>query len=135
MAHALADTLDTLSQKLAQAAQGLRSGSVSLETDMAQRMGLLKAGTDLIDAISLPKDKILLWLPLFAHITAIRMFIKWKAFEQIPTGEGGAASDISYAELAAKLGANESLISKPLFLFHIFAISSHLVRPFGSLHS
>jgi hypothetical protein len=76
-------------------------------------MGLLAAGTDLINAVSLPQDKLLLWLPQFTHITSIRLFIKWKAFEKIPTGDG---ADTSYAELAAKLGADVSLISKTCFL-------------------
>jgi len=113
MASPLADTLDTLSQKLANAAEGIRSGNLSLETDIFQRMDLIKAGTDLIDAASVPKDKLLLWLPQFAHITAVRLFIKWKAFEKIPAEDGAA---ISYTELAAKLGADVSLISKILKL-------------------
>jgi hypothetical protein len=108
MAPALADTLDALAQTLAQAAEGLRSGSLSLETDQFQRMGLIKAGTELIDAVSLPKDKFLVWLPHLTHITALRLFIKWKAFTHIPVEDGAT---ISYTELAAKLGADVSLIS------------------------
>lgn len=109
MASSLANTLDALAQKLINAAEGLRSGNLCLETDTFQRMDLIKAGTDLIDAASLPKDRLLLWLPQFAHITAVRLFIKWKVFEKIPTEDGAA---ISYTELAAKLGADVSLISK-----------------------
>jgi len=109
MASSLADTLEALAEKLSKTAQNLRSGSFSIETDTAQRMSLLKAGTDLLDAVSLPKDRVLTWLPQFAHITAIRLFIKWKAFEKIPTGDDAT---ISYTELAAKLGADVSLISK-----------------------
>ncbi|KAK3308970.1 O-methyltransferase-domain-containing protein [Chaetomium strumarium] len=109
MASPLADTLDALAQRLAETAQALRSGNLSLETDMQQRMGLIAAGTDLIDAVSLPHDKVLLWLPQFTHITSIRLFIKWKAFEKIPTGDG---ADTSYAELAAQLGADVSLITR-----------------------
>lgn len=117
MAPALADTLDSLAQRLSQAAGGLRTGSLSLETDQFQRMGLIKAGTELIDAVSLPKDKFLVWLPHFTHITALRLFIKWKAFTHIPVEDGAA---ISYTELAGKLGADVSLISK----FHMGVLAS-----------
>ncbi|KAH6856408.1 O-methyltransferase-domain-containing protein [Chaetomium sp. MPI-CAGE-AT-0009] len=109
MASPIADTLEALSKTLAKAAQDLRSGSLSLENDTLQRMGLLKAGGDLIDAVSLPQDKIVLWLPHFAHFTAIRLFVKWKAFEKVPIEDGAA---ISYTDLAAKLGADVSLITR-----------------------
>ncbi|PKS05499.1 hypothetical protein jhhlp_008877 [Lomentospora prolificans] len=108
MALPLADTLDALSQQLAQAAEGVRSGKLRPETDTFQRMGLLKAGTDLLDAVSEPKDRLLLFLSHFSHLAAQRMFIKWKAFETIPTGD----ASISYNGLAAKLGVDVSLISK-----------------------
>ncbi|KAG7293802.1 hypothetical protein NEMBOFW57_003859 [Staphylotrichum longicolle] len=108
MAPTLADTLDSLAERLSQAAEGLRTGNLSLETDQFQRMGLIKAGTDLIDAVSLPKDKFLVWLPHFTHITALRLFIKWKAFAHIPVEDGAA---ISYTELSRKLGADVSLIT------------------------
>ncbi|KAK3294633.1 O-methyltransferase-domain-containing protein [Chaetomium fimeti] len=109
MASAVADTLEALSETLAKAAEDLRSGSLSLESDNLQRMGLLKAGGDLINAVSLPQDKIVLWLPHFAHMTAIRLFIKWKAFEKIPIDDGAT---ISYTDLAATLGADVSLITR-----------------------
>lgn len=109
MAFPVADTLEALSKTLAKAAQDLRSGSLSLESDTLQRMGLLKAGSDLIETISLPQDKIMLFLPQIAHLTAIRLFVKWKAFEKVPIDDGAT---ISYTDLAAKLGANVSLIGK-----------------------
>jgi hypothetical protein len=43
-----------------------------------------------------------------AEMAAIRIFMKWKAFEFIPEEGDG----ISYAELAAKLDAEEALVSK-----------------------
>lgn len=117
MTTPVADTLDALAQRLTETAQALRSGSLSLEADTLKRTGLIQAGTELIDAVSQPMDKFLLWLPQFTHITSIRLFIKWEAFAKIPAGEG---VDISYAELAAKLGADVSLISKSsrAFLTH-----------------
>jgi hypothetical protein len=109
MASPVADTLDALAQRLAQAAQDLRSGNLSLETDTFQRMGLIKAGNDLIDAVSQPKDKAIQWIPQFTHIAAVRLFIKWKAFEKIPADDGAA---ISCTELATSLAADVSLISQ-----------------------
>lgn len=111
MAASVASHLEALAERLSKAAQDLRSGNLSLENDTTQRMGLIKASHDLIDTVGLPKDKALIWLPQCAHITAIRLFIKWKAFEAIPLDDDAA---ISESDLAAKLGANVSLISKTL---------------------
>ncbi|KAL2173818.1 S-adenosyl-L-methionine-dependent methyltransferase [Thermothelomyces heterothallicus CBS 202.75] len=109
MASTLADTLEALAERLSKAAQDLRSGSLSLESDMMQRMSLLKAGADLQEAVSLPRDRALTWLPQLAHVTAIRLFIKWKAFEKIPVDDGAT---ISYADLAAELNADVPLVTR-----------------------
>lgn len=105
----LADKLEALAQRLNATAQGLRSGSISLETNADQRMGMIKAGAELVDAVSKPWDKILNWIPQLAQATAARLFIKWEVFQNIPTGNG---ESISYEDLAAKVGAEVSLISK-----------------------
>ncbi|KAK1763876.1 hypothetical protein QBC33DRAFT_212787 [Phialemonium atrogriseum] len=105
----LADKLEALAQRLHATAQDLRSGSISLETDANQRMGMIKAGAELVDAVSKPWDKILNWIPQFAQAAAVRLFIKWGVFQNIPTGNG---ESISYEDLAAKVGAEVSLISK-----------------------
>jgi hypothetical protein len=109
MASTLPDTLDALAQRLTQAAKDLRYGHLSLENDTFQRMSLIKAGNDLIEAVSQPKDKAIQWIPPFTHIAAVRLFINWKAFEKIPTDDGAA---ISYTELATSLAADLSLISQ-----------------------
>ncbi|KAK4141070.1 O-methyltransferase-domain-containing protein [Dichotomopilus funicola] len=109
MSASVAFHLEALAERFSKAAQDLRSGNLSLENDTTQRMDLLKAGSDLIDIVGLPKDKALFWLPQCAHITAIRLFIKWKAFEAIPLNDDAA---ISESDLAAKLGANLSLITR-----------------------
>ncbi|GAB1316332.1 hypothetical protein MFIFM68171_06542 [Madurella fahalii] len=107
--HALASKLDALAERLSTAAQQLRLGTISLENDTHERMGLVMAGIGLADMVSQPKDKMLLPLIQFAHFTAVRMFIKWKAFEKIPLADDAA---ISYGELAAQLGADISLITR-----------------------
>ncbi len=119
MAHPLADSLEALAKRLTEVAAGLRSGNLSLETDAPQRMGLMSACVDVANTVSRPADKLLLWLPHFTHITAIRLFIKWKAFAHIPSG-----NSISYADLAAKLGADVSLISKTPSLMLPLLLSS-----------
>ncbi|KAL2153412.1 hypothetical protein VTH82DRAFT_4567 [Thermothelomyces myriococcoides] len=107
--NTLADTLEALAEKLSKAAQDLRSGNLSLETDAVQRASLLKASAELREAVSLPRDRALAWLSPLAHITAVRLFIKWKAFEKIPVEEGAT---ISYADLARELNADVSLITR-----------------------
>ncbi|KXX80342.1 (RS)-norcoclaurine 6-O-methyltransferase [Madurella mycetomatis] len=105
----LADKLDAIAERLSIAAQRLRSGAMSLEKDTHERMGLVMAGVGLVNMVSQPRDKMILPLIQFAHFTAIRMFIKWKAFEKIPLADGAA---VSYGELAEQLGADLSLITR-----------------------
>jgi hypothetical protein len=107
--NTIADKLDMLAGQLSSAAQRLRSGALSLEADTRERLGLITAASDLVNIIGQPKDKLMMFLPMSTHWTSVRLFIKWKAFEKIPTDDG---ADISYAELAAKVGGDQSLISK-----------------------
>ena len=51
-------------------------------------------------------------LPQMAEFAAIRCFMHWGAFEHIPL-----QGSTTYKELAEKIGAEESLISKFMFMF------------------
>jgi hypothetical protein len=110
-AAALADKLDALVERLGKVAQDVRAGTVSLETDTARRMGVAQVGTELINTVTLPEDQIHLFLPQLVHLTAVRVFIEWNGFDAIPQGDGAT---ISYADLAAKIGGDQSLISTTL---------------------
>ncbi|KAK3305268.1 O-methyltransferase-domain-containing protein [Chaetomium strumarium] len=110
----IADKLDALAQTLSGVAQKLRAGKVSLQTDTEQRMELVKAGNELINTVSQPEDKVHLYLTQLCHMTALRLFLKWDAFDKIPKGRrsDGTPLTISYIQLANKLGADVSLITR-----------------------
>ncbi|KAK4235101.1 O-methyltransferase-domain-containing protein [Achaetomium macrosporum] len=114
MDSTIADKLDTLAQTLSRVAQNLRVGTTSLRTDTTQRMKLVQTGEDLINTVSQPEDKVHLYLPQLCHLTALRLFLKWGAFDKIPQGmrPNGQPLTISYFELAGKLGADVSLITR-----------------------
>jgi Mn-dependent DtxR family transcriptional regulator len=60
-----------------------------------------------------------------AEMGAIRTLMKWKAFDVIP-----AEGTITYKELAEKLDAEVSLVSKDLIhLFHKDKVITHKYRP------
>ncbi|KAK3903749.1 S-adenosyl-L-methionine-dependent methyltransferase [Staphylotrichum tortipilum] len=104
----LADYLLSVARSLSGAAEGLRIG-FNKEGTVATRQHLLRLATDLIDYVARPEDKLMVWLPVLAHLTAIRLFIKWGAFEKIPTAEG---TSTSFRELAAELKADRALIAR-----------------------
>ncbi|KAG7285515.1 hypothetical protein NEMBOFW57_010144 [Staphylotrichum longicolle] len=106
---ALADKLDALVERLSKVAQDVRAGVVSLETDTPRRMGVAQVGTELINTVTLPEDQIHLFLPQLVHLTAVRVFIEWNGFDAIPQEDGAT---ISYADLAAKIGGDPSLITR-----------------------
>lgn len=109
MASISPDKLDALAGRLSKAAQSIRAGTLSLQSDTTQRLELAQAASDVAEAVILPQDKILFFAARIAHIAALRLFHVWDAFTKIPSGEGAS---ISYAALAAQLGADEALISQ-----------------------
>jgi len=56
--------------------------------------------------VSIP-DSLTFGAAVFPAVAATRLFIEWKVFEHIPT-----TGSITYADLAAKVDADTSLISK-----------------------
>lgn len=104
----LADYLVSAARDLSQTAEDLRIG-LHKEGTAATRMALIQAATALVDFVARPEDKLMVWLPVLAHLTAIRLFIKWGAFEKIPTAEGASTT---FRELAAEVEGDQALISK-----------------------
>ncbi|KAK3938737.1 O-methyltransferase-domain-containing protein [Diplogelasinospora grovesii] len=101
----IADKLESLAQQLTETGKCIREGRITLESSLADRVKLLSAVKEVADSVKQPSDEIMEMLPMFANVVAIRLFIKWKAFENIPTN--GA---ISYKDLAEKVGAEANLI-------------------------
>ncbi|KAL2134556.1 hypothetical protein VTI74DRAFT_11528 [Chaetomium olivicolor] len=109
MASTLANRMETLAKTLSTTAQDVRTGAVSLEKDAMRRNELAFAASELINSMSVPRERLQFIMAALGHLTAIRLFIQWKAFESIPDGEGAS---ISYAELTAKVGGNVTLITR-----------------------
>ncbi len=105
---ALADYLLSVARNLNQTAEDLRIGA-NKEGTIATRMALIRVGTELIDHVARPEDKLMVWLPVLAHLTAIRLFIKWGAFEKIPTTEGASTT---LRELAGEVEGDVGLVCK-----------------------
>jgi len=103
----VADKLQGLASLLSDTATSIREGSLSLESNTPQRLKVVSAAKDAIDLIKAASDDILDWIPLLAQFAAIRLFVKWKVFQNIPIG-GDAR--ISYGDLAGKVGADVALI-------------------------
>lgn len=104
-ARAVADRLDELAAQLSNSAKSIREGSVSLDTDGEERSKIIKAAKEVIDVGKQPKEQFYDFYMVLVPLTVIRTFIKWKVFENIPVSD-----TISYGDLAAKVGADRSLI-------------------------
>ena len=101
------DKLQSLASLLSDTATSIREGSLSLESNTPERLKVINAAKDAVDLVKVASDDILDWVPLLAQLAAIRLFVKWKVFQNIPIG-GDAR--ISYTDLAGKVGADVALI-------------------------
>ncbi len=101
--------LDALTSRLSQIAREMEAGSNPLATNSTARIALANNMDNVMTTFLTPENRVNLMIFHTAHLATIRLFLKWKAFDAIPAEEGAA---ISYADLAARLGAEESLISE-----------------------
>ena len=106
----VAAQLETLAAQLNAVAQNLRSSSISLTSNPAERMKLLKLVNTFAGTIKEPQDDIMESMISSAKLAATNLFLKWNVFEMIPV-DGG----ISYNELATNTGADVNLISRLFF--------------------
>ena len=108
-ARAVADRLDALAAQLSDSAKSIREGSISFDTDIEERSKIIKAAKEVIDVGKQQKEQFVDLYMVLVPLTVIRIFIKWKVFENIPESD-----TISYGTLAAKVGADRSLIGMAL---------------------
>ena len=126
MSTGLVATLDALALRLSQTARDIQSGAVTLGTDAGRRADLAMAAEDLINTVCEPRERDQRIFNQVAHYTAIRLFVKWKVFEKLPTEPGTA---ISYAALAAKVGADEALIGEAVHSLPPLAVLQSQLTP------
>ncbi|KAK3938000.1 S-adenosyl-L-methionine-dependent methyltransferase [Diplogelasinospora grovesii] len=87
-----------------------QSGAGSGVEDLPEvaRVNLVTAALKLVGAVRPPSDSIMSWFANISMVSAVRLFQHWDAFNLIPYT--GRHDCISYADLAAKLQAEESLL-------------------------
>ncbi|KAF2832597.1 S-adenosyl-L-methionine-dependent methyltransferase [Ophiobolus disseminans] len=101
---AAAEKLEALAAKLTEAASDLRAGTNASPQSHAKLVDTLRST---VEVVNRPTDDLNDMMMGFVQCTAIRLLLKWNVFENLPT-EG----TISYKELAAKVGGDESLITR-----------------------
>ncbi|KAK5988975.1 Methyltransferase fsa4 [Cladobotryum mycophilum] len=100
-----ADRVKFLTKQLNDAAESIRNDRGSVED--GDRASLVEAAGKLLNAAQQPIDLVLGIMKTSAKFTALRLFIKWKAFETIP-----AEGSITYTALAERLGADVELVTR-----------------------
>lgn len=102
----LIEQFESLAFMLIDTARSLREGNDASPADNAK---LMESLTSTLEEMKQPHDDLSDMMMGFVKSAAIRLFISWKVFENVPIAE-----TISYKELAGKVGSDESLISKDL---------------------
>ncbi|XP_044719877.1 o-methyltransferase domain-containing protein [Hirsutella rhossiliensis] len=103
----MAAKLESLIQQLAETTESIRNNPASFHASTNQHARLADALQVLRAETRQPTDVVLDLLPHLAELTVLRLFIKWKVFENIP-----ADGEISFRDLASKLGAETNLITR-----------------------
>jgi len=78
-------------------------------SEASARIKLTSAATELLGAVRPPPDTIMGWFAQMSIVSVVRVFQHWGVFEAIPAEKGAS---IATSELADKVGAEESLLSK-----------------------
>ncbi|KAF7556981.1 hypothetical protein G7Z17_g1040 [Cylindrodendrum hubeiense] len=103
----MADKLESWAEQLREIAADIRNNSESPNLSHEQHAKLTGTAKDILKTVKQPQERLMESMIVIAELAALRMFIKWKVFEIIP-GHG----TISYKDLALKLGAETSLITR-----------------------
>lgn len=78
-------------------------------TDDASRIKAATAALELAAEVRPPGDTIMGWFANMSVISAVRVFLHWGAFDIIPSPKG---ERITYADLAARVNADEGLVGQ-----------------------
>lgn len=108
----LADKLDVWAKKLSSTAQSIRNKS---EASFDDRVAVSSTAQEMLRAVQQPMEQLMASFSFMVQFTAMRLFVKWKVFETLPS-----QGTISYKELAEKVGAEEALISKSSHFISIY---------------
>ena len=87
------------------------------------RLKVLKPALELLGAIRPGPDTIMGWFANLSIVSVVRVFSHWRVFDLIPAEPG---SSISYADLAAKVNADEALLVRLSWLLTSTATLQHV---------
>jgi len=107
-----APELNALAHRLLRKARDVEAGTGSADADPSLRGDLVRVLDRLAGPVRdtrEPHGMVMWFMAQISSFTAIRLFLKWNAFEKLPIEKGAA---ISWAELADKLNGDVALISE-----------------------
>ncbi|KAK4115969.1 S-adenosyl-L-methionine-dependent methyltransferase [Canariomyces notabilis] len=88
----------------------LISSPDTTDSDAASlRVKTATAAAELAGAVRPPPDVVMNLFATMSVVSAVRLFMHWRAFEAIPTGPG---EQITYRELAKRIDAEEGLVTR-----------------------
>ncbi|KAL2129677.1 hypothetical protein VTI74DRAFT_7443 [Chaetomium olivicolor] len=93
-----------------------------LQTDDTARIKTTTAALEVAAAVRPPGDTIMGWFANMSVVSAVRLFLHWRAFDIIPAGNG---ESITYTELAEQLHANEALLARIASMLTSSHVLSH----------
>ncbi|XXG94142.1 hypothetical protein Hte_000394 [Hypoxylon texense] len=105
MATSTIDDLQALCNELSLQIQALRG--TNKDNDLSVRRKATGTAKKLLDELIHPEEVAATQTIIMSEWASIRMYMKWKLFDKIPT-EGS----ISYRELASSIGADEALVAR-----------------------
>lgn len=100
----MSSNLETLTKQLSDTVGNYVSNADASE----QRNQILELAKAIRAEIESPTEKVQEYLTLIIEMPAVRFFMEWDVFSEIPDSPEG----ISYAELAAKVDAEELLLKR-----------------------
>lgn len=84
----------------------------------AERNHIISLANQIKTEVEEPFDRVNSYVQVMGEMGALRLFLDWDAFANIPSGPEG----ISYTELASKLGADERLVRRMAWMLAIKGI-------------
>ncbi|KPM39218.1 hypothetical protein AK830_g7341 [Neonectria ditissima] len=103
----LADKLESWAQQLTDIAAGVRKESETLSLSREDHAKLTTTANDILNTVKQPQERLMESMIVMAQLAALRLFIKWKVFEMIPS-----SGSISYEKIATELNAEQTLITR-----------------------
>ncbi|KAK3361128.1 S-adenosyl-L-methionine-dependent methyltransferase [Lasiosphaeria ovina] len=94
-----------------------------VQAEEVARLRTATAALELAGAVRPPPDAIMSWFTNMSIVSAVRVFQSWRVFDTIPAGKG---ESISYADLAAKVDAEEAFLIRMSWMLSSTGVLRHI---------